>query len=930
MNFCNVEKIEYRKIAIIILLLIFIPAARAESTILTANRAKGIIELDGHPLEEDWKTTSEMTVQVQDGSIGKIDVTLKALYDPEYIYFYITWPDPTKSIEKDMWTFNGERWTLSGDEDRIAFFWNIDDSIKGFNIGGCAMLCHGDRMHTNGPRELGDLWQWQAGLTNPIGYADDGWIDDTVLQGYTKSARKAGLHTDGTAAPKETTHIKNLNSAGNGPRYYEPNTENEDDSQLLFASEVERKEAHEITENTVFKTSDTAPGYILDQPPENRGDIEAKGQWTNGVWQLELKRKLNTGYENDVQFDVTRTYRFGLAVMDNTGGFEAFGMGHSFDLGARTLEFGGIGSEEVTLLGLVSDYLTVAESHARKNESELALSNIGDALIIYNEISGEVADADPELYLTTKNQFMEVNRIPTSAGIAALKHNIEDTKLTFQGKRTPQEPSLKLRLLVLWGKLQLYALILLAIASLAPIYRAVRVGRKQTFRRLSVFIIVIVIPLLFEGVGRIGILLKISFLQNFSFLTNELATLQWAILMFFGLFIAKSGFEEVEESMNSLEFYSSKLEDDIDKMKELEEELRSSEERYRSIFEASPIGIVEVGAEDEILSCNEAASKILGCDDSSCEGKNILDYIGDSKERSEIEERLKKGETVKDRLIAFKNKGGETMVSLSIKTITDKQGSPVRSEIVLMDVTERIRSEAEKKRLEGELAHSARLASIGKLAMGFAHEISNPLTNIQLATELLERKTKNKAILDRVDVITKNVDLASSVVRNLLDFSRQTQLDIRPIDLGRIVEDSIEMVSPRLKNVKVVKKIGRLPNIMGDDKQLKQVFANILINAAQAMPNGGKLTVKTGVEDRFAIVSFSDTGVGISEENLRHIFDPFFTTKEVGSGTGLGLSLAYGIVKVQGGDITVESKLGSGTTFTVHMPLSAEQGGKIQ
>ncbi|HDY74505.1 MAG TPA: hypothetical protein ENH51_05290 [Euryarchaeota archaeon] len=270
------------------------------------------------------------------------------------------------------------------------------------------------------------------------------------------------------------------------------------------------------------------------------------------------------------------------------------------------------------------------------------------------------------------------------------------------------------------------------------------------------------------------------------------------------------------------------------------------------------------------------------------------------------------------------------MVSLSIKTITDKQGSPVRSEIVLMDVTERIRSEAEKKRLEEELAHSARLASIGKLAMGFAHEISNPLTNIQLATELLERKTKNKAILDRVDVITKNVDLASSVVRNLLDFSRQTQLDIRPIDLGRIVEDSIEMVSPRLKNVKVVKKIGRLPNIMGDDKQLKQVFANILINAAQAMPNGGKLTVKTGVEDRFAIVSFSDTGVGISEENLRHIFDPFFTTKEVGSGTGLGLSLAYGIVKVQGGDITVESKLGSGTTFTVHMPLSAEQGGKIQ
>gem|GEM_PF-1909241 len=829
-----------------------------------------------------------------------------------------------------MWTFNGERWTRSGDEDRIAFFWNIDDSIEGFNIGGCAMLCHGDRMHTNGPRELGDLWHWQAGRTNPIGYADDGWMDDTVLHGYTQSARKAGLHLDGTAALGETGYVKNLNSAGNGPRYYEPNSEIEGDSQLLFASEIERSEAKEITENNEFETGTKVPGYILNQPADNRGDIEAKGRWSAGVWQLELKRKLNTGYENDVQFDVTSTYRFGIAVMDDTGGFEAFGMGHSFDLGARTLEFGGIGSEEVTRLGLISDYLTVAESHARKNESELALSNIGDALIIYNEISVEVADADPELYLTSKKQFMEVNRIPALAGITALKKNIVDTKLTFQGKRSPLEPSLKLRLLVLWGRLQLYALILLAIASLAPIYRAARVGRKPQFRRLSVFIMVIVIPLLFEGVGRIGILLKISFLQNFSFLTNELATLQWAILMFFGLFIAKSGFEEVERSIESLEFYSSKLEDDIDKMKKLEEELRSSEERYRSIFEASPIGIVEVGSKEEILSCNEAASKILGCDDSSCEGKNILDFIVDSDERSEIEGSLQKGETVKDRLIAFSHSGNARMVSLSIKTITDKQGAPVRSEIALMDVTDRIRSQADKKRLEEELAHSARLASIGKLAMGFAHEISNPLTNIQLATELLERKTSNKAILDRVDVITKNVDLASSVVRNLLDFSRQTQLDIRPADLGLIVEDSIEMASPRLKEVKIVKKIGRIPNIMGDEKQLKQVFANILINAAQAMSNGGKLTVKTSFDDRFATVSFSDTGVGISDENIKHIFDPFFTTKEVGTGTGLGLSLAYGIVKVQGGDITVESKQGTGTTFTVHMPLSAEHGGKIQ
>ncbi len=924
----NRKKVAGLKILFLLMGFLIIPSVSAQNTILTAHKLEGVIELDGHAIEEDWKGADEFAITVQDGSIGKVKISLKALFDNEYIYILASWPDPSQSTGKDKWTFNGDRWTLSGDEDRIAFIWNIADSIHGFNIGGCAMLCHGDRMHTNAKGELGDMWQWKASTTNPVGYADDEWIDDTVLGGYTESARSAAIYADGSASDLNEGFVKNINNAGNGPRYYEPNPQDNLDSEFIFRSEVDNGEAIEIGDIN-FNIGDSVPGYILSRPAGNRGNIDAQGLWTSGRWQVELRRKLNTGFENDVLFDVTKTYRFGVAVMDNSGGFEAYGMGHSFDLGARTLEFGGVGSEEVTRLSLIKDYLTVAQAQILNNEPEKAVSNVGDALILYNEISGDVANIDHELYLSTKNQFSDVNRIPTEEGIVTLKTAIDDTILTFQGKREPAEATFKLKLLVLWGKIQLFTLILLALFSIVPIYMAIHVGRKPTFRRLSIFIIVFVVPLLFEGVGRIGILLKISFLQNFSFLTNELATLQWAILMFFGLIIAKSGFEEVEESMKSLEFYSGKLEDDIAQMKKLENELRSSEKRYRGIFEASPFGIFEVQPDGVILNCNEAASKIVDCPNGECNCGYIQDFISDPKDREKIIGILKEGGQTKDSFMKFKNSSGEELtVSLSLETNVDEKGKPVRSEIAIMDVTERIRAEEERKRLEKELVQSEKLASTGKLALGFAHEISNPLTNIQLATEILEKKTRSRDVLKRLDVISKNVDMASSVVRNLLDFSRQSQLHISPMDLEGVLEDAIEMVSPRLGDVKIVKKFVKVPQIDGDSKQLKQVFANIIINAVQAMSNGGKLKISTSVEGSFAVVSFKDTGHGISKEKLKNIFDPFFTTKDVGSGTGLGLSLAYGIVKNHEGDISVDSVVGKGTTITIRFPLSKGNGEK--
>jgi hypothetical protein len=156
--------------ALIILLLgtnFIVPAHAQEerSTILTAERTNETIEIDGFGNESSWGRAKELMVLVKDGSIGTVEVDLKALYDEENIYFYTTWLDPTESVTKDIWIFDGTNWSRSEKEDILAFIWNIDLSIEGFEIAGCGILCHGDRMHTNAPGERGELWQWEASYT---------------------------------------------------------------------------------------------------------------------------------------------------------------------------------------------------------------------------------------------------------------------------------------------------------------------------------------------------------------------------------------------------------------------------------------------------------------------------------------------------------------------------------------------------------------------------------------------------------------------------------------------------------------------------------------------------------------------------------------------------------------------------------------------
>jgi hypothetical protein len=541
-------------------------AEERHSTILTAEKTNETITIDGYANEASWASARELVIVVRDGSIGTVDVTLKALYDNDYIYLHATWLDPTENTIQKMWIYDAEnkswhRWSEVGNEmakneDRIIFLWNIEDSIEGFNIGGCAMTCHGDRHHTNSPTEKADCWHWKASRTDPAGYCDDKYWNSSLKEGTTKKAKEAGRHADekisgGYRDNKQTVLINGSNITM--PKYYEPSPTDDTDARFLFQDEIDRGEAVEVTSTTTLKNGTTVPGFILERPIGSRGDIDAKGVWRDGAWSVELRRKLNTTHEDDVQFDTTKLYRFGVAISDNTGGFEAYGKGHSFDLGARTLEFGGMGSEEITQLVLIRDYLTTAKVHIDRGESGLAYSEINYALALYNEIRDVVANRCPYHYILIKKGFGDSKRNPSVENINALMKDIDDTVLIFQGKMEPHKPTWDLKLIVAWGKIQLYVFILLALLALYPIHRTIQTGKKPVFRRMSIFLLIVIIPIFLEGVGRVGILSKIYFLQNFSFMTNEYATLLWAMLMFVALFIARAGFGEVDETIQSLE-----------------------------------------------------------------------------------------------------------------------------------------------------------------------------------------------------------------------------------------------------------------------------------------------------------------------------------------------------------------------------------------
>jgi signal transduction histidine kinase len=240
--------------------------------------------------------------------------------------------------------------------------------------------------------------------------------------------------------------------------------------------------------------------------------------------------------------------------------------------------------------------------------------------------------------------------------------------------------------------------------------------------------------------------------------------------------------------------------------------------------------------------------------------------------------------------------------------------------LILDDVTARVR-------LEEQLQHTEKMASVGLLAAGVAHEVNTPLAGISSYTQLLrgqlDEADPRQQVLEKIE---KQSFRAAKIINSLLNFSRSSGTEFERVDVNKALLDVLSLVEHQLdgSRIRVRRELDAgVSPVRGNENRVQQVFFNLILNARDAMPSGGWLTLRTHADDDTVVVEIGDTGHGIKREHLRRIYDPFFTTKGIGKGTGLGLSVSYGIVQELGGAIFVESAPGQGTTFQVALPALA-------
>ena len=236
---------------------------------------------------------------------------------------------------------------------------------------------------------------------------------------------------------------------------------------------------------------------------------------------------------------------------------------------------------------------------------------------------------------------------------------------------------------------------------------------------------------------------------------------------------------------------------------------------------------------------------------------------------------------------------------------------------------------------QDELLRAEKLTSLGQLSASIAHEINNPLAGVLVYTQLLSKKvtgdTFNKEdALQYLSKMESEVSRCSKIIRNILDFAHQTEPKLRLVNINQVLEQAFSLVGhqAQLQNIEVVTELSpSLPKVTADFDQLQQVFTNLTLNAIQAMPDGGRLTLRSSAMDSEVRVDVQDTGCGISKENLAKLFTPFFTTKEKGKGVGLGLAVVHGIIERHRGKVKVQSEVGTGTTFSVYLEIHSDEQG---
>jgi PAS domain S-box-containing protein len=339
----------------------------------------------------------------------------------------------------------------------------------------------------------------------------------------------------------------------------------------------------------------------------------------------------------------------------------------------------------------------------------------------------------------------------------------------------------------------------------------------------------------------------------------------------------------------------------------------------QNIIESINAGVLACDLEGTVGSCNSAMEKLYGLARNDVVGKS-LEAIFPTEVLAELPQASDAQSVLSLYKFRLNTPGGQTLiVNLSAVPLVGKDGHVLGRLLIFNDLTERVN-------LEDQLVQAEKLSSIGLLAAGVAHEVNTPLAVISSQAQLAMRQMPPEDSLSRtLDKIVKQAFRASEIVNNLLKFSRVSGSEYSELDLNKLVRETLSLVEPMLRASKITvnaQLCPTLPMVFANPGKLQQVFMNLIINAKDAMPHGGELTIATDCEDSLVRAEVSDNGVGISPEHLSKIFDPFFTTKSTSRGTGLGLAVTYGIIRELMGKIEVQSALGRGTSFRVELPVA--------
>jgi PAS domain S-box-containing protein len=403
--------------------------------------------------------------------------------------------------------------------------------------------------------------------------------------------------------------------------------------------------------------------------------------------------------------------------------------------------------------------------------------------------------------------------------------------------------------------------------------------------------------------------------------------------------------EKLKNELEKLRHRVQELETCENERKRAVEALREIEERFRQVYDEAPVGYHEIDGEGRIIRVNRRELEMLGYTEQELLGHPVWKFVVEEEMTRQVIMAKIAGDISFHETFerTYRRKDGTTLpVLIEDRVIRDKKGGVTGIRSMIEDITERRRAEEALKKSEEQLRQWQRVEAIGRLAGGVAHDFNNLLMTIKGCSELLLREldVKNPR-REEVEEIRKAAERATALTRQLLAFGRRQVLQPQVLDLNEVVANMDRMLQRLIgEDIQLLTVLDpELWPLKVDPGQIEQVIMNLAVNARDAMPGGGKLTIETAnvvLDEDYArrhvsvkpgpcvMLAVTDNGCGMDQETQSHLFEPFFTTKKTGEGTGLGLSTVYGIVKQSGGNIWAYSEPRQGTTFKIYLPRVEE------